>query len=258
MIVLCYGMTKSGSTLGFELCRAALQARGYQQRRLSDAVVRAGHDINFMGDPTPDHLQKTLGELRRQEIIAVKLHGPLDTETRRYLESADGRDRFRVQVSYRDPREIALSLLDAGEKIRQHHPELTRGFARFHSLGEAGAHAALQLEVGKAWASVQAALPLYYDDVAFAPDQVIERIGSHLGLAAFNATERAAIKEMAFDKAQVQKNRAVRNRHLHDLTPAQNEWLLDHIAGARAFIENACINRDYRWMAEQWPGQEWF
>lgn len=253
MIVLCYGMTKSGSTLAFELCKAVLAAHGHVQRQLSDAVVvREGHGGNFMVRPTPEKLQRTLLELAPGEIIAIKLHARLTTETRTYLASPVARDSCRVQVSYRDPRDIALSLLDAGQHIREHYPEFNRGFARFHTLRESAEGAAVQMEVCKIWAGLPGALHLHYEDTAFAPEPVIARMCEQLGLAQFDAVTLAAVRNTAFAEAQAQKNKAMSHRHQDDLTPEQNEVLLSSIPGARPFIEKACIHRDYRWMSEDW------
>ena len=77
MIVLSYGMTKSGSTLAFELCKAVLEQRGYEQRHLPDDVVTEGHHINFLADVTVANLEKLVAEVAPSEIIAIKIHAPV-------------------------------------------------------------------------------------------------------------------------------------------------------------------------------------
>ncbi|MDP3858098.1 MAG: sulfotransferase domain-containing protein [Stagnimonas sp.] len=254
MIVLCYGMTKSGSTLTFELCRASLEARGHHQRRLSDAVMRSGHAGNFMGKPSPALIDQALQELQDGERIAIKLHGLLDKDCRGHLDAAVAAGRCRVLVSYRDPRDVALSLLDAGARLRGEQPLADRGFARFHDLQEAGLHVARQLQVCRNWASVRGALHLYYEDVAFEPLPVIERIGQQLGLARFEPAELEAIHSLALERAEPLKNRAERQRHRQELSPEAGEALLTGLPGGQEFVERACQARDYRWMAEDWGG----
>lgn len=252
MIVLSYGMTKSGSTLSFELCRALLELRGYRQRRLPDTVVKAGHLLNFTGNPSIDQLEQMQRELAPGEAIAIKLHGWLQAESRAYIESAIFEDRVRVHVSYRDPREVCLSLVDAGAAIRQREPGATRGFSQVQTLDDSLLYANRQLRQCKNWISVRGALPLYYNDVAFDPDQTIVRLCENLGLSGLSSDEARVVKDAVYNHGYTLKNRAVPDRHRQDLTAEQDQYLLDRLPQSREFIARACLQRDYRWMAEVW------
>src|SRR6476661_3839031 len=48
MLVLCYGITKSGSTLTFELIKGVLETSGNPQQRLPDGPVNPDHRINYV------------------------------------------------------------------------------------------------------------------------------------------------------------------------------------------------------------------
>ena len=248
MILICYGMTKSGSTLAFELVKAILERHGHVQRRLPDGVVRPLHTVNFANFQTPDDLARLKAEVAVDEIIAIKVHGPLAPDTQVYLEAAIAEGSYRLHVNYRDPREVCLSLLDASEKARVRDPEATRGFGIIKGWDEAAAFAQKQIQHCLAWSSVPGALHLYYNDVAFATEAVLTRLCAHLELPALTAVENAALRQQVFDTAFTQRNKAVIDRYKSDLTPEQNTDLLARIEGAAQFIERACEARDTEWL----------
>jgi len=250
MIVLSYGITKSGSTLAFELCKALLEARGHRQRRLPDHTVAPRHSVNFMVRPTPARLLALLDAVPATECIAIKLHGALPIESENLLRNAAIQSQFCVQVSYRDPREICLSLRDAGAQCRAREPEATRGFGTIHTLEQAAAFAGPQLTHCRQWAALPGALPLYYEDVAFTPEATLQRMSHQLGLAPLEAAEQAAVIKAVFEHTHTQRNKAVRARHCAELTAAESESLLDAMPIARDFIERACLRRDYAWLAD--------
>ena len=254
MILLCYGMTKSGSTLAFELVKAILERHGHVQRRLPDGVVRPLHTVNFANFQTPDDLAHLKAEVAPGETIAIKVHGPLAADTRAYLEAAINEGSYTLHVNYRDPREVCLSLLDASEKARARDPEATRGFGIIKGWDEAAAFAQKQIQHCLAWASVPGALHLYYNDVAFATEPVLDRICAHLALPRLSAEENAALRQQVFDTAFTQRNKAVIDRWRQDLTEAQNAELLARIEGAAQFIERACEARDSEWLCRAGSG----
>ena len=134
MIVLSYGMTKSGSTLAFELCKSVLQQRGYEQRRLPDGAVAPWHHINFMNTLTVENLQRALDEVSPKEIIAVKTHVAIGPDERAFIEKRIAEASIKVHVNYRDPREVCLSLVDAGVQARE---KGRPAFAEIHTLADA-------------------------------------------------------------------------------------------------------------------------
>lgn len=248
MILLCYGMTKSGSTLAFELVKAILEYHGHVQRRLPDGVVRPLHTVNFSNFQTPDDLTRLKAEVAAEEIIAIKVHGPLAPDTQAWLEAAIAEGSYRLHVNYRDPREVCLSLLDASEKARARDPDATRGFGIIQGWEAAAAFAQKQVQHCLAWAAVPGALHLYYNDVAFATEAVLDRMCAHLMLPLLSTTENAELRQQVFETAFTQRNKAVADRWRSDLTSAQNADLLARIEGATCFIERACEARDTEWL----------
>jgi hypothetical protein len=124
MLVLCYGIQKSGSTLAFELVRGVLQTAGFDQAFLRNERFKAGGPIpetarNFIEHITKTKVEDLLAEIGRERWIAVKTHSGFPDEMFPWLEDLQARDALQVVVSWRDPRDICLSLLDAGEWSRR-------------------------------------------------------------------------------------------------------------------------------------------
>lgn len=250
MIVLCYGITKSGSTLAFELVKALLEARGFPQRLLARELVRPGHPGNFVVAPEPMQLQQLSASLAPGEIIAVKLHGDLPASSAVLLSTPAAHRAFRVLVSYRDPREVCLSLMEAAEQNRAREPAAVRGFgAVIKNFDDAIHFTAAQLAHCLQWASVPGALPLYYEDVAFGGNKALVRMAAHLGLAPFLDDELTAIGRQLREDTNTLRNKAVPGRY-RELGAEREAQLLQAIPIASTFIERACQQRDDRWLAD--------
>jgi len=117
LLYISYGVPKSGSTLVFEITRRAFEVNGIPQYRLSDNAVCAGHEINFVRDWNDERiLDALLTEAEElKSTIVIKTHR---SPSERIKELAN--DGLIVgHIVYRDPRDIALSMLDHGRKARK-------------------------------------------------------------------------------------------------------------------------------------------
>jgi hypothetical protein len=214
MLVLCYGVTKSGSTLAFELVRGILESAGHAQERLPDGPVNPGHPINYSQPLNKKRLNQLLAAVG-ERWIAVKTHGGIGDPMFAYLDELADARKLQVIVSYRDPRDICLSLVDAGVNAR------AIGMVEFSEIGgldTAAATVSEQIEKFVKWAALRNALLLYYDVVAFSPDRAIALIEETLGLR----SDRERVKRYAYEEAFTEKNRARRDRHRAELTPQQD------------------------------------
>ena len=227
MLVLCYGLTKSGSTLAFELVRGILNEAGHRQDRLPDGVVNAGHRINYVQPLNRKKLDELLSEIGSR-WIAVKTHAGLSDPLFAYIEKLQHQKRLQLTVSYRDPRDICLSMVDAGRKAR------ASGYKEFSEITDieiASERLSEQLEKLFKWAAVPGTLLLDYNMVAFDPDDAIERMEHCLGIR----TDHEIVKKYVFEEAFTQKNKAERNRYLRELSREQVLALSDKF---RPFISN--------------------
>jgi hypothetical protein len=243
MIVLSYGMTKSGSTLAFELCKSVLQHKGFEQRRLPDGVVAPWHHINFLTDLSVGSLQRVMAEVSPREIITIKTHVAFSSDDARFFEERIRDGQMKVHVNYRDPREICLSLVDAGVHAREAEKP---AFSEIHTLGDAARIVRRQLNVCRQWGSLQGALHLHYNDVAFDTRHAVDQICADFDLEKVADAEYNEIANRVFNEAFTQKNKAVKNRY-KELNARQNEFLLKHIPGIGDFIQRVCVERDHGW-----------
>ena len=244
MIVLSYGMTKSGSTLAFELCKAVLTARGHVQRQLPDGVVAPGRRINFIAHPTVAVLSRLIDSAESGEIIAVKVHAPIGPAEARFIDGAVGRGDIKVQVNLRDPREVCLSLVDAGANARA---KAKPAFSEVHTLSDAAPKVAEQLVECRRWGAAPGALHMFYNEVAFDTEAAIERICADFGFPMLDADELDLVHRAVFDKAFTQRNKAVKDRYKNELSADQQAALLDQIKGARTFVKRVMEGRDLGW-----------
>lgn len=248
MLVLSYGMTKSGSTLAFELCKAVLEARGFTQRKLPDSVVTKGHHVNFLSDVSASSVRALLEEIRDDEKIAVKLHAPADEDTAAVVEREIAAGRAKLHVNYRDPREVSLSLMDAGAQARAKN---RKAFAEIETLADAARTTQRQLGNCRRWGAIRGAMHLFYNDVAFDMRATADRIARDFGLPALSDEEFAGVVKVLETDAFTQKNKAVKDRYKDELTIRQSEELVDAIRGAKPFIRRVCEARDYGWFTSR-------
>jgi hypothetical protein len=243
MIVLSYGMTKSGSTLAFELCKSVLQQKAYEQRRLPDGIVAPWHHINFLTDLSRDSLWRAMQEVSPMEIITIKTHVAFAAEDRQFIEDSIRDDQMKVHVNYRDPREICLSLMDAGVHAREAEKP---AFSEIRTLGDAARIVTRQLSICRQWGSLQGALHIHYNDAAFDTRRVVDQMSADFGFDKVNDQEYEELSNQVFNEAFTQKNKGIINRY-KELNARQNEFLMRQIPGIGDFINRICIGRDHNW-----------
>lgn len=219
MLILCYGITKSGSTLAFELIKGMLETVGHPQIRLPDDVVRPEQIVNFVEPVDRESLQKLLAAID-ERWIAVKNHSPITDETFLYLERLQREGLVRVTASWRDPRDICMSLLDAAVQAKVLG---TKEFSEFTDLTIAVRIMRRKLAAFRRWGALKGTLRLDYDTVAFSPDRAIDEIEPFLGIA----SDRERAKQYAFNEASTQMNKGKRHRAAEELSPEEYAALTD-------------------------------
>jgi hypothetical protein len=246
MIVLSYGMTKSGSTLAFELCKSILQQNGYEQRRLRDGVVVPSHHINFITDLSVESLRRVMQEVSPLEIIAIKAHAAFDAAAKQFIEDGIRRDHIKVYLNYRDLREMCLSLVDAGKQARAAEKP---AFAEIHTLADAAKAVRRQLAICRVWGALHGAIHLHYNDVAFDTRGVVDQMCADFGFRKFNEKKYQELTNHVLNEAFTQKNKAVKDRY-KELTAPQQKFLRRHILGYDDYMNRICAEHDYSWFLE--------
>lgn len=146
LIYISYGMPKSGSTLAYELTRRFFEINGVPQFRLSNDAVSPNHKINFVrnwsDDKAIDAILKEAGKLKT--TIVIKTHRP-PSERIKHLASEG---LVAGHIVYRDPRDIALSLMDHGKKARKFGE---KAYSKINDIPDAVQHIKYSLEQFSQW-----------------------------------------------------------------------------------------------------------
>ena len=208
-IYFSYGMTKSGSTLAFELARAALIVAGHDQPRLSTAAVMDRKKLNFVSHLDKSNIEALLAETDAiGHMIAIKTHTRPDPGVVRLLQEG----RAIAHAVYRDPRDMALSMVDHGRKSRA---KGRPGFSEYYTPQDAMVDLRHQSNSLLAWLSLPGVRPLMYDDVAFNMETTTRRIIADLGLD----VPASEVIHIATQERFTQRNKGQRARHENEMTP---------------------------------------
>ena len=114
MIYISYGVPKSASTFTYVVTEQVLKTAGYELATVSDAAKGRKSRLNYI-DPIAWHtIENVAAEIGVQSAI-IKTHGAPD---KCLLEAVERRGVFASAV-IRDPRDIALSLLDHARRSRE-------------------------------------------------------------------------------------------------------------------------------------------
>lgn len=201
-----YGMTKCGTTLAFHLTRRAMVTAGYGQP-LNALSAAAGRRLNFVGHLSEADLDALLAEADALgHMLVLKTHTRPDPSVVRAIE--DG--RAIAHAIFRDPRDMALSMRDHGDRAREAGKA---GFAEIFTLEDALSGIRGQMESLSAWLQLPGVRPLRFEDIAFETRTATQEILDQLGLAEDSDPIIAHVLGHEF----IQFNKGVRDRHRADM-----------------------------------------
>jgi len=225
MLVLCYGV---------------LQSAGFVQDFIRNDLhePREGRVFrNYIDDVSAESIDALIATIGPARKIAFKTHAGFSDEMFVRLEELQAKRELQVIASYRDPRDICLSLLDAGEKARA----LEKGvFGKFETLDDAAEFVKGRAARFRKWSSLKGTLRLEYETVAYAPDKAIDRLEGVLGVTA----DRTVALEHAFEDSFTHKNKAARRRYETEMTDQQKKQMATTF---RRFLRNAVENDNQAW-----------
>lgn len=239
MLVICCGMAKSGSTLLFELIRGALIDAGHNQAKVRSIGIKPRGRGNHIADLSREAILDMVDQIGPDRIVAAKTHKCFPEEMYPWMEQLQVERKILVAVSYRDPRDVCLSLIDHGTKARASG---RRGFSKIHDLDQAADIFERAISKFRRWGSLKGSLRLSFPMMAFAPDDAIDAIEKALGIT----SNHDEVKRHAFEDAFTQKNKAQKNRFEDEMDDSQKKALT---ARFQEFIETVCRDNDERWFA---------
>jgi hypothetical protein len=127
-IYISYGVTKSASTFAWQLIKRVAIAGGLPIATLT-SISKGGNSPEDYIDPISDEklalIKKDVGD----SPVVIKTHGRATPAVTRLVAAGVA----QVFVSYRDLRDVALSLLDHGARSRALQ---ISDFAEFHTLAD--------------------------------------------------------------------------------------------------------------------------
>ncbi len=206
---ISYGMTRCGSTLAFELTRVALLQAGYDQPLLPLPGRPAQVKTNYTETLDEENLRVMIDHVQdRGHPVVVKVHTAPTEPLLRGIETG----AFRAHAVFRDPRDMALSLLDIAEKSRRRGG---RAFSNLHTIPDTLATIDTQMGFLAAWLEIPGIRRLQYDTLAFQTDKAAEAILDHLEVSG-NASE---IANRVLEHEFTQRNKAIAMRHALEMDP---------------------------------------
>jgi hypothetical protein len=241
MIVFSYGIQKSGSTLGYQLARVSCEKAGFAQPQLPPDLAGRERKENFTPDVSAANIRRLVDFAPGPAPLVVKVHAALDADAWALVRDLIGEGRVKVHAIYRDPREVCLSLVDAGERARRSNRPAFHGVV---TLDDAIAWTEPQLGAFLNWASLPGAMILRYDALAFDTRATAKAMAAHLGLTLTWWRQRGVLREVLGNRF-IQFNKGEPQRHLQEMTPEQ---LAETTARFATFIRKACEEQDETWM----------
>lgn len=207
LIYFSYGMTKRGTTLALHMASVALTLAGYKQHRMPGHLIVPNKKLNFS-----QHFSVSqTGELWDvvQSIghpIVIKTHTRPDPAVVELVQSG----RAIAHACYRDPRDMALSMLDHGKRARASG---NPAFAEIKTLEDAKSGIRNQCDSLTAWLRMPNVLPLEFEDIAFDMKTTARRILNQLGI---NGDPEQIVYEV-LDGRFTQFNKGIPKRHKIEL-----------------------------------------
>lgn len=226
-LFISYGTGKSGSTLAFELVVAILVQNGIDQPKLEGSRCLKGKAINFASELCEESLMELAS-------LTAGHHGPLAIKT--HCRSTSGvRDCIKEHgilghAVCRDPRDMALSMLDAAK-----HGQKWSGIGGrpFEKVEDTLPMIRFQVQNYMDWASCPSLMHLHYEQVAFNTAEVIERIAGQLNLS----VESGKIIDWVINHRFTQRNKATSQRWKSEMSVEDADMMENEFS---EFIQTYC------------------
>ncbi|WP_341990779.1 hypothetical protein [Azorhizobium sp. AG788] len=227
MIYICYGVTKSASTFLYQLTEEIFSASGLGfSRSPSHGVLDLS---NYYDTITPNLLDQVASAAHGRPVV-LKTHGDLDPGVAARIAAGE----ILASASIRDPREIALSMVDHGRRARRDGEE---AFSELHTVLETLPSLDAQLAVFQRWAQVKTVKVFTYNQICFDTAAVVTAVADHLGVS---VDPQRVMAPFAASGMIGQFNMGVPRRYL-TMDPAMQEIFLARYAAfyaAMAFEQN--------------------
>ena len=172
MIYICYGITKSASTFLYQLTEESFRTAGRKIIRLGPPLRASDSVENYFNFINVDLLSE-IQDLAKGRDIVLKTHGPPLAGIADLVTSGD----ILASASIRDPREIALSMIDHGHRSRQWK---SVRFSEFVHVDDTLNALDIQIGIFQSWANIKGVKTFTYNDICYDSASVVRGIASHI------------------------------------------------------------------------------
>lgn len=213
LIYFSYGMTKCGTTLAFHMVSEALEQAGFKQHRLPAYLIGPNKKLNF-----GQHYSKSQAEELWETVqsighpIAIKTHTRPDPAVVQLIQNGQA----IAHACYRDPRDMALSMLDHGKRARANG---NPAFAEIETIEDAKAGIRNQCDSLTAWLRLPNVIPLEFEGIAFDMKTTAQHILNQLKIDG-NAEE---IVNKVLDGRFTQFNKGISKRHMIEMPENESQ-----------------------------------
>jgi hypothetical protein len=218
MIVLSAGMQKSGTDWYYNMTNDLLVTAGYEDARAIRQKYRLEsvlkHSNCQLANAHPVTLLRLMVPHFTGQSFVVKTHSRPSTYVRRLMRLGV----MRATYIYRDPRDVVLSALDHGEKIRQQGERHT--FAHLEAVEDSILYVKGLLKIWDDWMQTDHTLFVRYEDLKANPFHELHRLAEHLRLRVTEAQVHAITDRYHSDrlddedvKGSLHFNKAVTGRY---------------------------------------------
>ncbi|NNF57307.1 MAG: hypothetical protein HKN04_03615 [Rhodothermaceae bacterium] len=181
MIVVSASMKKAGSGWYFNLTNDLLVRAGHanvralrERYRLHRALRGGNCQVNAS---SPYHTARVFLPLILGHTFAVKTHGRPSRSVRALMAMG----AMKATYIYRDPRDVVLSILDHGQRLRE-DGNLANAASGLETVGEAVRYVGDLLDIWEAWRQCPGVLTTRYEDLVADPQRELARLAAFLGL----------------------------------------------------------------------------
>ncbi len=216
MIALCAAPTKTGSTLCYRLVCALCEAHGHLQPELPTGVKKEGAVLNYVSDEMLldlEWIERSREYIDSPQWTVIKTHAPCTPQLAELVKQG----KISVIGSYRDPREVILSLKDAGRKAQEKGKGEFLPIISFHDAMKFHKKGVSKL---REWIKAGGVCYDYYQ-FAFETVRFLQLLTGQLNLPELAAEELAAIADRVKAAGKTQLNLGRANRFLTDMSISQ-------------------------------------
>lgn len=173
-IYICYGVTKSASTFLYQLIEEVLAVAGRRPMLLRPPLLNAAKVENYFDNIDPA-LLRSISEQAGDRDVVLKTHQRVHPGVATLIEAGT----LFACASIRDPRELALSMLDHGRRTRRLGvPE----FSEFHDLNDTLGSIDSQFKNVRSWSALKGVRVFSFNRICFDTSSVVNDIAAQIGV----------------------------------------------------------------------------